>query len=733
MSNTVVTLTGDDANLFKAYQRIIAQQAKMDAGLKGIGDQSKKTKTGLDALAATDFDDLNDSMESLGDLSSLTEGITTSTFFKMATAVNVSQLAVDGLISSVQSSIEHFKELQRIGEKTLERTERTAAGQQEAAKNLVSMTPEEFKKVQEEVVPRIQKETSFVDRGLLSRAYGEVRSILPDGSQTEELLTTSAKLNLLTPDNLVETATAIADIVRTMKVTIPEAVGTLASAQTVARAPQQKAVARAIADVSAKAIGTSSSEVPITEIAKQAIGLYTAIGANDSEGTPSKTFTLNYLDQLRDPFTQKARDERDKRFDQLTRERDLEIENQRKLELDIARFDVNAKKFSPTDKTPKAEIARNSAAKARRDLERSQSDLKKTEEEMARISRLQAVQMNDPGTPLGRLYALSANPDTRTEFINNLTGEQAFRAPGEALMTPGSEARKLLEANLQAISTDPENANRLTTLLTATPQQKQALFSAKTEVERQVFDDAHPELPAIVDMRKIVDDVRGRGRDIPMNPMYKLLTAIGGNGGSLDDLFDANMVGTDAERTAKTTVLTLRDLQAEIADVTEPKSAEYSKFIDQQIESINQRLELYRDTVKNSKVMSTAKPILAPATETSVLTTPQPIVPLGSLPPTSTVTQAPETETSVVTTMPTMPRATIERPQARETMPADSKTITNDNGDSRTQIELLRKQNEQMDETNRLLKEMVRPTQPAPVPPPNPNAINAQQSLRNQE
>jgi len=121
-----------------------------------------------------------------------------------------------------------------------------------------------------------------------------------------------------------------------------------------------------------------------------------------------------------------------------------------------------------------------------------------------------------------------------------------------------------------------------------------------------------------------------------------------------------------------------------------------------------------------------------PTLSTSTIPTPLPIFPLASL-PTSTVTQAPETETSVVTTMPTMTQAPIERPQAREAMTKDAKTTTNDNGDSRTQIELLRKQNELMEETNRLLKETARPTQPAPAPPPNPNAINAQQSLRNQE
>jgi hypothetical protein len=68
MGNTVVTLSGDDANLFKAYQRIIAQQAKIDAGLKGVGDQAKKAKTGVDALAATDFDDLNASLDDISNV-----------------------------------------------------------------------------------------------------------------------------------------------------------------------------------------------------------------------------------------------------------------------------------------------------------------------------------------------------------------------------------------------------------------------------------------------------------------------------------------------------------------------------------------------------------------------------------------------------------------------------------------------------------------------------------------
>jgi hypothetical protein len=762
MSNTVVTLSGDDANLFKAYQRIIAQQAKMDAGLKGIGDQAKKTKTGLDALASTDFDDLNDSMEDLGDTSAIAEGITTSTFFKMASAVNLSQLAVDGLISSVQSSIDHFKELQRIGEQSLERTERTAAGQQEAAKNLVSLTPDEFRDVQERVVPQIQRDTGFTDRGLLSRAYGEVRSILPQ-NQTEELLATSARLNRLTPDNLVETATSIADIVRNLKVTIPEAVGMLASAQTVFRAPEQRMVARGIADVSSMAINTSTAKVPITEIADQATALLSVLGKDDAEGRSSVTGTLSFMGQLRDPFTEKARTERDKRFEQLTRDRDLEIENQRKLELDIAKADVTAKQFSPTDTTPQAAIARNAAAKARRDLERSRADLKKNEDELARISRLQAVQMTDPGTPLGRLDAITANPDLRKEVTTNLQGELAYRDEMEALLTPNSELRKMLESNREAISTDPKQAERLMGLLSATPQQQQASLVQTGQLQTAAFDDANPGLAASARMRQLRDEAISR-RNVTMTPDYYIESFFNGlTGGTLGSMLEANAVGTDPVATADSTIMQLKDVRNRIASTTDPKAIEYSKFLDQQIAAINQQLDLYQETIKTSATVPTAKPlapvpqpvagqpvdtmptpqpattdpvrpteIQQPAIDTNVVTMPPP-VPVSSLTqPTTSLTETPVIDTNIVPTMPPTAPVVNERPQLNQSEASSQQTQVRENADSQTQIELLRKQNELMEENNRLLKESAKPQQPAPIPPPNPASINLQQTLRSQ-
>ena len=42
MANTIVTLSGDDAELYKAFQRIIDQQNKTDAGYKKIKDASKE-------------------------------------------------------------------------------------------------------------------------------------------------------------------------------------------------------------------------------------------------------------------------------------------------------------------------------------------------------------------------------------------------------------------------------------------------------------------------------------------------------------------------------------------------------------------------------------------------------------------------------------------------------------------------------------------------------------------
>jgi hypothetical protein len=91
MSNTVVTLSGDDANLYKAYQRIIAQQAKIDAGLKGVGDQAKKAKTGLDSIANVD---LKSPVGSMGDLSK----------YVSLTSLHVTSLI--GNLGGIQTAIE---------------------------------------------------------------------------------------------------------------------------------------------------------------------------------------------------------------------------------------------------------------------------------------------------------------------------------------------------------------------------------------------------------------------------------------------------------------------------------------------------------------------------------------------------------------------------------------------------------------------------------------------------
>ena len=42
MAQTIVTLSGDDAELYKAFQRILDQQAKTDAGYKKIRSSSKE-------------------------------------------------------------------------------------------------------------------------------------------------------------------------------------------------------------------------------------------------------------------------------------------------------------------------------------------------------------------------------------------------------------------------------------------------------------------------------------------------------------------------------------------------------------------------------------------------------------------------------------------------------------------------------------------------------------------
>jgi len=54
MSNTTIVLTGDDANLFKAYQRAIQQAAKLDGAVQSNDRNGRKAKSGMEALGKVD-------------------------------------------------------------------------------------------------------------------------------------------------------------------------------------------------------------------------------------------------------------------------------------------------------------------------------------------------------------------------------------------------------------------------------------------------------------------------------------------------------------------------------------------------------------------------------------------------------------------------------------------------------------------------------------------------------
>jgi hypothetical protein len=124
--------------------------------------------------------------------------------------------------------------------------------------------------------------------------------------------------------------------------------------------------------------------------------------------------------------------------------------------------------------------------------------------------------------------------------------------------------------------------------------------------------------------------------------------------------------------------------------------------------------------------------IQQPAIDTNVVTMPPP-VPVSSLTqPTTSLTETPVIDTNIVPTMPPTAPVVNERPQLNQSEASSQQTQVRENADSQTQIELLRKQNELMEENNRLLKESAKPQQPAPIPPPNPASINLQQTLRSQ-
>jgi hypothetical protein len=381
MAQTIVTLSGDDAELYKAFQRILDQQAKTEGGYKKVANASKEAADKAKAAAKEQAAEEKSRQDTIDRGLSSLAGMVTA-YVSVSSAVAALTKAHGQLIENQDRALGKAKEL--------------AAAQQEAAKNLAGKTPEQISKTLQQTVPEIARETQFADLAKLTTALGSAASIVGEDKATG-VVSAAAQLTKFTPESLGTTATATADIMAATGLSdAKEALALLASTGSVAR-PEDLAK---LAQGAAAAVNAAIAQAPAqdkVDAAREGVALYAKLTAVDPSGQSAATATTDFIRQVTavfaDPKLLKERTERIETLRLGATDNQLAIQS---AQMQISERERTAGFFKPEDKSAEAETARLQLAKAQQDLAQAELKSKRDAEE---LKRLQAIQSATAGAP----------------------------------------------------------------------------------------------------------------------------------------------------------------------------------------------------------------------------------------------------------------------------------------------------------------------------------------------
>lgn len=370
MAQTIVTLSGDDAELYKAFQRILDQQAKTEGGYKKVAGASKEAAAAAKAAAKEQAEDEKRRREALAD----SVGAVTDMF-----------TAYISVSSAVAALTKAHTELLENQDKALGKAKELAAAQQEAAKNLAGKTPEQISQTLQRTVPEIAKETKFSDLAKLTTALGSAASIVGEDKATG-VVSAAAQLTRFTPQALGTTATATADIMAATGLgDAKEALALLASTGSVARPEDLSKLAQGAAAAVNAAIAQAPAQDKV-DAAREGVALYAKLTAVDPSGQSAATATTDFIRQVSalfaDPKLVKERTERIETLKLGTTDNALAVQS---AQMRIADTQRTAEFFKPTDQSPEAETARLQLAKARQDLAQAELKAKRDADELRRL------------------------------------------------------------------------------------------------------------------------------------------------------------------------------------------------------------------------------------------------------------------------------------------------------------------------------------------------------------
>lgn len=287
MASVVVTMSGDEAKLWKAYEKVIQQSMKLEGANKRVKKTSQESS--------------QSQTNSLGRISKRIEG-TVRDIQGIASAYIGVHAGLQLVTAEIQTQI-------RLQKESLDLVTEIGKAQQEAIKNFTGLSTQE-KGAALAAATQIQAETGFVGRGNLVDALGAGFSASGDIEATKDAVRAAAELARLTPEAVRTISAGALDVKRGSGIDDAERnLGFLLSAGSISRVEDPAKLAKTLAPAVASAVATvpkQNQEEAAREVAAL-FGVFTK-AATDTQGDATKTSINQFTAKLEEFFASQGDD-----------------------------------------------------------------------------------------------------------------------------------------------------------------------------------------------------------------------------------------------------------------------------------------------------------------------------------------------------------------------------------------------------------------------------------------
>jgi hypothetical protein len=368
---------GDTAQLMAEYQKILAQQAKLEQALQDSANKQKEAARAQMGLAGAIEQQNKRGVQTI--LSAAAAYVSVQGAINLASA-GIGQM--NQMLGEQKATYQEIAELQK----------NIARAQSDAVKNFAGLQTVQKQETLDEI-KRIALRTGFSDESMLVQAVGAGVSAGATAQQALASAEAAAQLTRVTPDQLPVFSGAAVDLARGTGVTDPQQLlGFLLQTGAVNRATDPAFLAKNLPNVVNNATAMVPSELR-QETARQAAAIFSTLtkAGTDVTGDSSNTAATQFMGRMEKFF---GGGELDKSIAQL-----------------------NDKLADPELKAERAD-----------ELQAELADLRKQRAALDQVGK----------TPFEQLAALQQNAGMRADFFSEDFGEERFKKFFRAFAMPDS-------------------------------------------------------------------------------------------------------------------------------------------------------------------------------------------------------------------------------------------------------------------------------------------------------